>query len=324
MPNPFQEFFYFSRGERRGMLVLLVGIVLAFLAGRVYMHLRDRHVPTEAELQRQADATAEQEAFIASVQDKEPERRQAQGYKSGHPAKPQPTVLNPSPFDPNTTDSATFCRMGLPDWMAGNIVRYRQAGGRFRQAEDFRKIYGLTEAQYQVLAPYIRIASEKTRTDATVAEAVGLYDPPADRDSTAASRLYPEKYPAGTFIDLNRADTTELKRIPGIGSGIARLIVGYRQRLGGFYTVRQLQEVRLDSRRLQPWFTIDTLAIRRIDLNRAGIERLRSHPYINFYQAKAFVEHRKKHGPLRSLKPFALYEEFTKADLERISHYVCF
>ena len=46
--------------------------------------------------------------------------------------------------------------------------------------------------------------------------------------------------------------------------------------------------------------------------------------YINFYQAKAIVEYRKKKGSLTSLKPFSLYEEFTKADLERISHYVCF
>ena len=64
--------------------------------------------------------------------------------------------------------------------------------------------------------------------------------------------------------------------------------------------------------------------IRRINLNRVGIERLRNHPYINFYQAKALVEYRKKKGILHNLKPFALYEEFTESDLERLSHYVCF
>ena len=45
------------------------------------------------------------------------------------------------------------------------------------------------------------------------------------------------------MLDLNRADTAELKKIPGIGSGIARLIVNYRQRLGGFYQIEQLQEI---------------------------------------------------------------------------------
>ena len=128
----------------------------------------------------------------------------------------------------------------------------------------------------------------------------------------------------GTLVDLNRADTTELKKIPGIGSGIARLIIGYRQRLGGFYNITQLQEIHLDTTQLQSWFSIDTRAIHLINLNRSSIERLRNHPYINFYQAKAFVEYRKKKGDLHSLKPFALYEEFSDTDLEKISHYVCF
>ena len=33
---------------------------------------------------------------------------------------------------------------------------------------------------------------------------------------------YLPKYPEGTVIDLNRADTASLKRVPGIGSGLAR------------------------------------------------------------------------------------------------------
>ncbi|MDE5709688.1 MAG: helix-hairpin-helix domain-containing protein, partial [Bacteroides sp.] len=164
---------------------------------------------------------------------------------------------------------------------------------------------------------------EKKETE-TTPKATPFYTPPASGDSTVLTRSRQEKYPAGTIIDLNRADTTELKKIPGIGSEIARMIVGYRQRLGGFYSIEQLKEIHLDAARLQPWFSIDTSLIRLLNLNRAGIEKLRSHPYINFYQAKAFVEYRKKKGKFQSLKPFTLYEEFSEADLERISHYVCF
>ena len=87
---------------------------------------------------------------------------------------------------------------------------------------------------------------------------------------------------------------------------------------------KQLAEINLDYEKLRPWFSIRADSIRRINLNRAGIERLRSHPYIDFYQAKAIVEYRRKHGVLKSLKVFALYEEFTPDDLERISHYACF
>ena len=219
-------------------------------------------------------------------------------------------------FDPNTADSATFRQLGLPGWMARNILRYREKGGKFRRPDDFRKIYGLTEEQYHALSPYIRIA----QTDTTHARP-SLFLSEARTDSFPQKA---EKYAPGTKIDLNRADTTELKKIPGIGSGIARLICSYRQRLGGFYHISQLREINLNDSLLTEWFTIDTTVLVRIPVNRSGINRLNRHPYLNFYQAKALVEYRKKHGPLKNLKPFALYEEFTQEDLRRIARYLSF
>ena len=41
--------------------------------------------------------------------------------------------------------------------MIKNILHYRYKQGKFRHPEDFRKIYGLTEEQYQTLRPYIQI-----------------------------------------------------------------------------------------------------------------------------------------------------------------------
>ena len=167
------------------------------------------------------------------------------------------------------------------------------------------------------LQPYIRIPATDTFT-----RRPSLFLTEQRKDSLQAAK--PLKYAPGTLVDLNRADTTELKKIPGIGSGIARLISGYRQRLGGFYRLSQLEEINLDYRQLASWFCIDTTAIRRIPVNRVNVDRLRRHPYLNFYQAKALVEYRRKHGPLKSLKPFVLYEEFTHEDLERMGHYLSF
>lgn len=132
------------------------------------------------------------------------------------------------------------------------------------------------------------------------------------------------KYEAGTLVSLNAADTTELKMIPGIGSAIARLIIGYRQQLGGYSNIEQLNEINLNAEKLRNWFVIDTTQITPINLNRAGINRLRTHPYLNFYQARVIIEHRRKHGNLRSLKQLSLYEEFSAEDLKRLSPYICF
>ena len=309
MPNLFKDFFYFSRGERRGILTLIAVIGIVLLSGYLISAWQHRGDASPADIAEQIAARQEYEQFMASLEEKkEPRKKQ---YAS-HGRKEENAPIALAPFDPNRTDSIAFRHLGLPAWMVKNILHYRSKGGKFRKVEDFKKIYGMTEEQYSVLSPYIYIAPEDTAHNTPQ-----LYIP----QPIQAENM---KYASGTVIDLNLADTTELKKIPGIGSGIARLIVGYRQQLGGFYQIEQLKDIHLDARQLQAWFSIEPTGIHRINLNRSSVDRLRTHPYINFYQAKAIVEYRKKKGTLTSLKPFALYEEFTEADLERISHYVCF
>ena len=132
------------------------------------------------------------------------------------------------------------------------------------------------------------------------------------------------KYPEGTLVDVNSADTAELKKIPGIGSGIAGSIVRYRERLGGFYALSQLEEVKHVTPELLKWFKLENDSTRKLEINKAGLDKLRAHPYLTFYQAKVIVEHRRKKGQIKSLSQLALYEEFTEKDLERLSAYISF
>lgn len=132
------------------------------------------------------------------------------------------------------------------------------------------------------------------------------------------------KYPEGTLVEVNSADTTELKKIPGIGSGIAGGIVRYRERLGGFYALSQLEEVKHVTPELLKWFKLENDSTRKLEINKASLDKLRAHPYLTFYQAKVIVEHRRKKGQIKSLSQLALYEEFTEKDLERLSAYVSF
>ncbi|WP_455592492.1 ComEA family DNA-binding protein [Bacteroides sp.] len=297
-----KDFFYFTRAERQGIILLAALIALAFTACWLIPPKETKATNDHGQFEEDYNN------FIASI--KEKERHRKEHHSNQHYQRE--VIL--APFDPNTADSATFLQLGLPAWMAKNILRYRTKGGKFHTPEDFKKVYGLTEEQYAPLLPYIRIREQFGKRDT-----IRLL---AREDMPAKTPVY--KYPAGTVVDLNRADTTELKKIPGIGSGIARMIVGYRSRLGGFYSVEQLQDIHIITRELKDWLVADEAPIQRLNLNRASVERLKAHPYINFYQAKVIVEYRKKKRELKSLKQISLYEEFTPQDLERISHYVCF
>jgi DNA uptake protein ComE-like DNA-binding protein len=72
------------------------------------------------------------------------------------------------------------------------------------------------------------------------------------------------------------------------------------------------------------WFKLGSDSVRPLDINRAGLDQLRAHPYLNFYQAMVIVEHRLKRGKITSLSQLSLYEEFTEKDLERIAAYLRF
>lgn len=299
-----KDFFYFSKKERRG-IVFLLGMIVMIIG----IWLVSPYLIEESDKDTNQESFEEMERFLAGIKIIEQQRNAS--FKKKEVVK-RKVVL--APFEPNLADSIEFLQLGLPSFIAHNIIRYRQAGGKFATAEAFSRIYGITEEQFHTLEPYIYISESFQKKPDTL-----RYAKVEKRDTLA---FY--KYPEGTLVDLNRADTTELKKIPGIGIGIAQAIVAYRNRLGGFYDVAQLQELKWVTSDIQRWFKVENCPIHRINANKASLDRLRAHPYINYYQARVIVEFRRKKDKLKSLSQLSLYEEFTEKDLKRLSHYLTF
>lgn len=308
-----KNFFYFTKNERQGVIVLAVLVSGIFVLPALFVHSGSSE---ERGAAGQKLFSKEYDEFTSALKETKTAQRANDKFTKASPRR----AINLAAFDPNTADSTTFRSLGLPSWMVKNILRYREKQGRFHHPEDFRKIYGLTEEQYQALLPYIRI----TKSSPSITAAHQSKDTMLLLTIQSTPRDTPFKYQPGTVICLNSADTAELKKIPGIGSNIARKIVNYRKRLGAFYRIEQLQEIQLKAEKLRPWFSIDSDRIRRINLNNASMERMMHHPYINFYQAKVIIEYRKKKGNINSLKQLSLYDEFTPADFERLEPYVCY
>lgn len=102
-------------------------------------------------------------------------------------------------------------------------------------------------------------------------------------------------------IELNSADTTELKRVYGIGSWYSRKIFRYRERLGGFFSVAQLKEIKMREgayERIFPQLYVDTTCIRKINLDTVGFKNLLRHPYFDYPMVKKVFNLRKKYRNL--------------------------
>jgi len=229
-------------------------------------------------------------------------------------------------FDPNTADSVQLLRLGLRPFVVHNICSYRRGGGVFSRPTDLARIYGLTQGEYFRLKPYVRISSAFL----PARDLPEAYAPqPSERrgarlrsDSVAAGGSM--KMREGETLELNTADTAALKRVPGIGSAYARAIVSYRSRLGGFVRTEQLLEVGGVPESALHFITVDTAGVKTLDINRLSIERLRAHPYLNFYQARDIVEYRRLHGAIRSLSDLRLLPSFTPEQLQRVAPYFAF
>lgn len=316
-----KDLLYIGKSQRLAILLLLCVVLPA--------------VPLLRRCAEKREAASEQEAaaFIDSLYESrgfpfDPVQTSPSdplGQRSAATTHPQPAsgaAPESFPFDPNRADSLTLRRLGLPPHVVRNLLRYREKGGIIRTPGKFASIYGMDEADARRLAPYLQLERyalprRDTASPAPASQPEGEKEP-ARFPARAA------KYPAGTRIGLNQADTTELKRIRGIGSWRARLIVDYRDKLGGYYSVSQLGELPNMPDSLQGSFFIDTPPAKSLDLNHATLEELLRHPYLNYRQCRVLLEHRRKRGKLRTLDQLLPYEEFTENDLRRIEPYATF
>ena len=300
-----KELFYFPKSDRKAILFLLVAIVVIFVAIRWSSGL---------------SITAEKPAA-------EQRKGSKQAVSSSHADRdwnldePTQMAIHLTPFDPNTAPPEQLLALGLQPWQVKSLLKYRNKGGVFRQPSDFARLYGLTLKQYRQLEPYIRIADDYRPAADFIA---------AERPRTMHQRdtlRYPMKLKAGMHVFLNTADTTDLKKVPGIGSYFARQIVNYRNRLGGFSGIEQLAEIDDFPIESLTYFAVsaDELAkIHRLNVNKLSLNELKRHPYINFYMARAIVDFRRLHGDLQSLEQLKLLKDFSEEKVRRLQPYVTF
>jgi competence protein ComEA len=188
-------------------------------------------------------------------------------------------------FDPNTINSDEWKRLGLRDKTINTILNFISKGGKFRQPDDIKKIWGLHEDEIQRLMPYVRIAS---------------INPPAENSKQLPVFTKYDQKKSVEIVDINLADTTALIRLPGIGPKLSNRIINFRDKLGGFYTIEQVSETfgLADSvfQKIKPLFQLHDRNIRQLNINTASLDELKQHPYIRYNLASLIVQYRTQHG----------------------------
>ena len=179
--------------------------------------------------------------------------------------------------------------------------------------------------------PSVPAAEDRGTSVARAADSV------ADLDERRSRPLGP-----GERIDLNRADSIDLDRLPRVGPGLARRMVDARAASGGFRTWADLLAVpgigpaTLD--RLRPH--VDPLSegrsgpkptersdrgearVRRVALNSADAQDLQRVPGIGPVLAERIVADRRRHGPYPDVQALVRVPGIGPATVRRLRPHV--
>jgi len=114
-------------------------------------------------------------------------------------------------IDPNRADEVELDRLpGIGPAIAGAIVQARADGLAFRRAEDLEAVRGVGPALVERIRSHLDLRRPPPRLRSDRVPGSSLHVP-------------------SDAVDLNRADATELERLPGIGPALAERIVRRRR-----------------------------------------------------------------------------------------------
>ena len=105
-----KDFFYFTKTERQGIIVLVVLIIGVFSIPRLVQLFS---TPQEVTPEEDEKFKLEYDEFISSIKEIKPQRKFAEGDPPKNDSY-SPKEVRLSIFDPNTADSITFISLGLP------------------------------------------------------------------------------------------------------------------------------------------------------------------------------------------------------------------
>lgn len=282
--------FTFTKDEKRGIFVLLVFVVI-LISVRIYIpYYVGKPVVKRYEL-----------AYLKEMETRIEQRKNNNKSiinKELIPKEEKRPILT---VDPNTASYSDLIDIGFSQFIASNIIKYRESGGRFLQFSDLYKIYGIDSTYDELLSQYIHINQQNYRSHSTKTE----------------NKLH---------INICSAEVKELEYLPGIGVVLSERIVKYRDLLGGYVNINQIREVYgiTDStfKLIEPYIHVGSEPYRYLNLNVSTAKELYKHPYVTRYQARAIITYREVSGKFSSTDELISNHIMDKQTYDKIVKYL--
>ena len=281
----------FSRGQRNGLIVLSIIIVISLFIPEFYNTLYTKNY---------SSSFAQFEKEIESAKKERPQKKAYQ----------EESVL--FSFNPNTASEHDFRRLGLSNKQIKQILNYRNKKGWFYSKADFSKIYAIDDDTYHRLEAYILIPRKQK------AKTKKQFSKPKSK----------KKNYKKIIVEINSASSTELEKVYGLGASLSLRIVNYRDALGGFIDKKQIKEVYgIDDEKytqIEKYISVNNLKVKQINVNFSTAKVLSKHPYIGAKRAKNIAKNKTFNGKYKSLKDLSNRMNWEDSYIQKLEPYLKF
>ncbi len=274
MKRIFKDYFTFSKKERTAVIILLLLIIL--FAAAPYFYSPKFKPPV---ISKAMNEFLERNKTIAAIKDTVSENERP----SYTPVEKIVSKHETFAFDPNTVSENDWKRLGISDKTIHTIINYRSKGGKFKSAEDLRKIWGFKKEDADRLISFVHIENTNSTNKKYLT---------GNQQPVTGSKAIP--------IDINTATFEEWRTLPGISDGLANRIVMYRERIGGFISKEQVHKTYgvSDSifRLIDPYLTVNLNSVPKLNINTASAYELRTKINIPDAVARSIIVYRQQYG----------------------------
>ena len=328
----------FTRKERYGVLFLLLLIILFFVLPYFFKSSPGDRDPAAYDKIKEDVRKFQSRISDSSRKENSHDRDSRQKIFSATGSQSETdkyAQLRMFYFDPNKIEANDWIRLGLQERMARTIRHYLEKGGRFQKAEDLKNLYGLHDADYERLYPFVRISrlpgefQTNPRYDKKITDhfsGVRKTDSFFHENSSVPRHPFKRSEKFFTETDVNLSDSAAWSKLPGIGEKLASRIIHFREKLGGFYQTDQVAETfglpDTTFQKIKPYLRIHAVSLRQIDINTATKEKLMSHPYIRWPLARGILEYRSQHGSFHSVTEILQLAQMEPTQFEKLKPYL--
>ncbi len=215
-----KEFFTFTKGEKRGIIVLIILVILVILVNQFsYLFIKE----SKTDFSEFRKEIADFEKSLTPIQE---------NYSDNSYLDKKYDTLQLFTFNPNTVSDKDWKLLGIAERQIKTINNWKNKGGSFKYKNDLKRIYGISEEQYQKLKNYIDLPEKKLYSEESNYKT---------SDNKASEYKIPD---VKKYFEFNPNETSELDwKLLGFSQKQISTIKNYLNKGGKFYKKEDLKKI---------------------------------------------------------------------------------